>query len=71
MNDGQELNFELVAFATICSEAAQRHGDDWDAVQRHIRQRIGALPNDQRERLANEMARILRYCAPDRDLHRQ
>ncbi|HLH11597.1 MAG TPA: hypothetical protein VKV77_06955 [Methylovirgula sp.] len=65
MNDTPELDPELLVFAAICSEAARRHGDDWRAVQRHIRKCVHALPLDQRERLASEMDRVLRYRAPD------
>jgi hypothetical protein len=70
MNDGLPdrlmMSAEFVALATICREAAERHGDNWPAVERHIRKRVSALPNDQRQRLAHEMDRVLRYQAPDR-----
>jgi len=63
MNDVPDPATELVAFGTICVEATRRYGDDWHAVERHIRARIDALPQDQRARLAKEMDRILRYAA--------
>jgi hypothetical protein len=53
-----------MAFAAICNEAAQRHGDDWSAVEQHIRRRVFDLPEEQRQSLANQMDRVLRYCAP-------
>ncbi len=65
MNDTPMLHPAFIALAGICSEAAQRHGDDWHAVARHISKCVGSLPLDQRERLAGEMERVLRYCAPD------
>jgi len=55
----------LFALANICRDAAQRHGDDWHAVEKHIKKCVDALPNEQRERLAREMGRVLRYYAPD------
>jgi hypothetical protein len=61
---GERPPGELVAFATICTEAARRHGDDWPAVEKHIRKCVDALPEDQRLRLAREMDRVLRYVAP-------
>jgi hypothetical protein len=64
MNDIPKPHVELIAFATICSEAARRHGDNWHAVEGHIRKCVDALPKDQRERLVSEMGRVLRYCAP-------
>jgi hypothetical protein len=66
MNDTPMVHPALIALAAICSEAAQRHGDDWRAVERHIRKCVHSLPKDQRESLANEMDRVLRYRAPDR-----
>ena len=55
---------ELVAFATICTEAARRHGDDWRAVEKHIKKCVEALPEEQRRCIAREMDRVLRYVAP-------
>jgi hypothetical protein len=62
---------ELTALASICREAAERYGDDWPAVEKHIQQRFDALPTDQRRRLAHEMDRVLRYRAPDRGMQTQ
>jgi hypothetical protein len=67
MNDGPKQDVALTAFASICGEAAQQHGDDWPAVERHIKQCVEALPTDRRQRLASEVARGLRYCAPNGD----
>jgi hypothetical protein len=64
MNDSPRAPAELFALANICREAAQRHGDDWNAVKKHIKKCVDALPNDQRERLATEMGRVLSYYAP-------
>jgi len=61
---GESPPGELVAFATICTEAARRHGDDWHAVEKHIKKCVEALPEDQRQRIAREMDRVLRYRAP-------
>jgi hypothetical protein len=66
MNDRSNPDPELVSFAIICREAAECHGDDWPAVERHIRRRFEALPTDQRERLKSEIDRVLRYRAPER-----
>jgi hypothetical protein len=66
MNDRSNPATVLVSFATICREAAERHGDDWPAVERHIKKRFDALPTDQRERLKSEIDRVLRYRAPQR-----
>ena len=65
MNDMPRVHPALVTLAAICSEAAQRHGDDWRAVERHVRRCVRSLPKDQRESLANEMDRVLRYRAPN------
>jgi hypothetical protein len=65
MNHSPKPHVELIAFATICREAALRHGDDWKAVDRHIRKCLAALPTDRRKHLAKEMDRVLRYRAPD------
>lgn len=65
MNDAPELHPDLIALAAICSEAAQCHGNNWHAVEKHIRKCVHSLPKDQRERLASEMDRVFRYCAPD------
>ena len=62
---------ELAVLATICREAAERHGDDWPAIERHIKKRVRALPSEQRQRLAHEMDRVLRYRAPDRGTQTQ
>ena len=62
---------ELAVLASICREAAECHGDDWPAVERHMKQRLDALPSDQRQRLAHEMDRVLRYRAPDRGMQTQ
>lgn len=71
MNDALKPGVELVAFASICSEAAQRHGDNWPAVERHIKKHVNALPEDQRARLKIEMDRVLRYRAPERNAKTQ
>lgn len=63
-NDAPDSPTEFIALATICSEAAQRHGSNWHAVERYIKKRLHALPKEQQERLANEIDRILRYRAP-------
>lgn len=65
MNDTPQAHVELIALATICREAARRHGDDWNAIEKHVKCCVDALPQDQRERLASAMGRVLRYCAPD------
>jgi hypothetical protein len=62
------MNEELIAFALICGEAAQRYGDDWPAIEAHIRQSVDALPKEQRDRLAREVDRVLRYQAPKGNL---
>jgi hypothetical protein len=62
---------ELAVLASICREAAERHGDDWPAVERHVKMRVNALPSDQRQRLADEMDRVLRYRAPNRGMQTQ
>jgi hypothetical protein len=64
MNDDPSLPGELAALANICTEAARRHGDDWPAVERHIKESVSALPQDQRQRMAMEMDRVLRYRPP-------
>jgi hypothetical protein len=65
MNDSPRAHVALFALANICLEAARRYGDDWHAVERHIKKCVDALPNEQRERLTREMGRVLRYYAPD------
>jgi len=62
---------ELAVLASICREAAERHGDNWPAIERHVKNRVRALPSDQRQRLADEMDRVLRYRAPDRGMQTQ
>jgi len=65
MNDTGIPNSALAAFATVCTEAARRHGDDFSAVRRQIKAYVDGLPEDQRALLAGEMVRVLRYRAPD------
>jgi hypothetical protein len=69
MNDGLSERVvrptELAAFMTICREAAARHGDNWPAIEQHIKRRFATLPSEQRQRLAREIDRVLRYRAPD------
>lgn len=65
MNDRPEPQPEFLAFAAICFEAAERHGDDWSAVEQHIRRRLVAMPEEQRDRLASQMDKVLRYQAPN------
>jgi hypothetical protein len=67
MNERFTLPQELIAFATLCREAARRHGDDWRAVERLIKKSLDALPEDQRQRLTSELDRVLRFRAPDAD----
>ena len=46
MNDGPKPHTGLVALASICREAAGRHGDDWPAVESHIKKCVRDLPED-------------------------
>ena len=62
---------ELTVLASICREAAECHGDNWPAVEGHIKKRFDALPTDQRQRLAREIDRVLRFQAPDRGMQTQ
>jgi hypothetical protein len=71
MNDRPEAHVELFALANICREAAERHGDNWSALETHIKRCFDALPKDQRARLVNEMGRVLRYYAPDANMRTQ
>jgi hypothetical protein len=71
MNETLQLHAELLAFASICNEAARRHGDDWYAIEGHIKTVLHAMPKERRERLAKEMDRVLRYIAPNRDAETQ
>ena len=66
MNETLHPHPELLVFASICNEAASRHGDDWCAVEGHIKTVLHAMPQERRERLAKEMDRVLRYIAPHR-----
>ena len=72
MNDARAKSFnhvsaDLVLLGGILTEAAQLHGDNWEAVERHIREKIADLPAEQQERLAEEMKRILRFSGPPED----
>ena len=49
----------------------ERHGDDWYAIEGHIKTVLHAMPKQRRERLAKEMDRVLRYIAPNRDAETQ
>jgi len=71
MNKTLHPHRELLAFASICNEAANRHGDDWCAVEGHIKTVLHAMPKERRERLAREMDRVLRYIAPNRNAETQ
>jgi len=64
MNRSPKPHDALIAFAVICREAAQRHGDDWQAINKHIKKCVDALPEDRRAQLASEVDRVMRYCAP-------
>jgi hypothetical protein len=66
-----QLHPELLAFASICNEAASRYGDDWYAIEGHIKTVLHAMPKERRERLAREMDRVLRYIVPNRDAETQ
>jgi hypothetical protein len=55
----------LVTLALICTEAANYHGDNWLTIEASVRERLQALPDDQRRRINAEIDRILRYRAPD------
>jgi hypothetical protein len=71
MNETLQLHPELLAFASVCNEAASRHGNDWCAVEGHIKTVLHAMPKERRERLAQEMDRVLRYIAPNRNAETQ
>jgi hypothetical protein len=71
MNKTLQLHRELLAFASISNEAANRHGDDWCAVEGHIKTVLHAMPKERRERLAREMDRVLRYIAPNHNAETQ
>jgi hypothetical protein len=48
----------------LCQEAAKTHGDDWQYVERSVRERIQALPPDERRAFLEDLSRVLRYEPP-------
>ncbi|MGO4527218.1 hypothetical protein AB4097_20460 [Microvirga sp. 2MCAF35] len=52
--------------AELCHEAVQRHGDDWGQVQAYVAERIAAMPRADRERLIDDVGRLLAFRAPSR-----
>jgi adenine specific DNA methylase Mod len=54
----------LALLNRILSEATRVHGNDWNGIERYIREQIESLPADQRAFLIEEMERILRFRTP-------
>ena len=52
--------------AELCHEAVQRFGDDWGRVEAYVAKRIATMPQEDRERLADDVGRLLAFCAPSR-----
>jgi hypothetical protein len=48
----------------ICQQAAEAHGDDWQRVERSVRERIQALPPSERTAFFEDLSRMLRYEPP-------
>jgi hypothetical protein len=54
----------IATLTDICTDAARRYGDDWQAIEKHIRTRIETLSTSDRDALGEAIERILRYHAP-------
>ena len=52
--------------AELCHEAVQRFGDDWGQLQAYVAERIAAMPRTDRERLIDDVNRLLAFCVPSR-----
>lgn len=55
-----------ISLAELCQEAVDRFGDDWLRIQSYVTECIALLPEDDRERLTDEVGRLLSFSAPSR-----
>lgn len=55
----------------FCAEAAEMFGNDWQAVNKHIAEKLVALAESDRAELVNEINRILAFQAPANNAARQ
>lgn len=62
----QRINHGPASLAEICQEAVERFGDDWASIRAYVAERIALLPEDDRQRLAEDVSRLLAFCAPSR-----
>jgi len=50
---------------SLCLEAAELFGNDWQAINRHISEQLDKLVEPERARLSVEVDRILRFQVPE------
>ncbi len=62
----QRNNHGPESLAELCQEAVERFGDDWALIQAYIAERIALMPKDDQQRLADDVSRLLAFCAPSR-----
>lgn len=55
-----------ISLAELCQEAVDRFGDDWQRIRSYVAECIALMSGDDREKLTDEVSRLLRFCAPSR-----
>lgn len=55
----------------LCAEAAEMFGNDWQAVNNHIAEKLVALAESDRVELVREINRVLAFQAPANNAARQ
>lgn len=62
----QRISHGPASLAELCQEAVERFGDDWARIQAYVTERIALMPGDDQKRLADDVDRLLAFCAPSR-----
>ncbi len=57
---------ERTLLADLCNEAVALHGADWDAIQRHVSDRLRGMSALERTYLMEKVERILEIGAMNR-----
>jgi hypothetical protein len=52
--------------ADLCNEAVVIHGPNWEAIERHISDRLRQMNSGDRARVLQKAQQILNFKAPDR-----
>ncbi|WP_018266542.1 hypothetical protein [Methylosinus sp. LW4] len=57
---------ERTLLADLCNEAVALYGPDWEAIQRHVSDRLSGMDALERTYLMEKVERILEFSALDR-----